>query len=119
MSILKQVIAEYGNSETLKGLTDKTDKRASVGSVSKWLEDFENNLEGVAQEEVPVVMEMIAIAKMRLSGSVPPHYTGQTTCKHCGPVPIFEGAGPYVNGCPWCFNRHSGLPIPTIKRRVR
>jgi len=46
------------------------------------------------------------------AGQVPDSYSAKTICKHCGPVPIWEGCDPEVAGCPWCFNRIKGLPIP-------
>jgi hypothetical protein len=52
------------------------------------------------------------IEAMRERGEIPPHYTATTTCKRCGPVPVWPGCPPEVLGCPWCFNRHKGLPIP-------
>ena len=126
MSILQEVIQEYGISELPKaltdktdkrvktpgGLTDKTDKRASVSSVSEWSELLENKNEELEEHEIPVVIEMVAIMEMREKGITPDHYTSTTTCKHCGPVPIWDGCPPEVNGCPWCFNRIKGLPIP-------
>lgn len=56
----------------------------------------------------------LAIEQIREINSIPNHYTLETECKRCGPVPIFEGCPPKINGCPWCLNRHRGLPIPTI-----
>ncbi len=56
--------------------------------------------------------ELVMIEDMRHRGIVPDHYTATTNCKHCGPVPIFEGCWPESDGCPWCFNRLQGLPIP-------
>ncbi len=66
----------------------------------------------------PLKLEAFRVAaetskQIRL-GIVPDHYTNTTKCKHCGPVPIFEDCPPQVDGCPWCFNRHKGLPIPNI-----
>ena len=61
--------------------------------------------------------DLVAITEMRERGIVPDHYTTTTECKHCGPVPIFEGLPNKVLGCPWCLNRPKGLPIPApIKR---
>ena len=57
-------------------------------------------------------VEMVMISDMRQQGIVPEHYTAATECKHCGPDPIFPGCPPTIIGCPWCFNRHKGLPIP-------
>ena len=127
MSILQQVIDEYGISEKSKPLTDKTDKRvvstkalpdktakrASVSSVSDRSEGFEYlDNDEIDAQEVAVVDELEEIVRMREAGVTPHHYTSQTTCKHCGPVPIWNGCPPEVQGCPWCFNRHKGLPIP-------
>ena len=56
--------------------------------------------------------ELLMIGDMRNRGIVPDHYTATTECRHCGPVPIWEGCPLEVNGCPWCFNRIDGLPIP-------
>ena len=117
MSILQEVIQEYGISELPKALTDKTDKRASVSSVSEWSELLENKNEELEEHEIPVVIEMVAIMEMREKGITPDHYTSTTTCKHCGPVPIWEGCDPEVEGCPWCFNRVQGLPVPSEGER--
>ncbi len=56
--------------------------------------------------------ELAMIEDMRHRGIVPDHYTATTHCKHCGPVPIFEGCWPESDACPWCFNRLQGLPMP-------
>lgn len=45
-------------------------------------------------------------------GVVPPHYTEQTSCIHCGLVWIFKCGMRKVFGCPWCDNKRQGLPIP-------
>lgn len=51
---------------------------------------------------------------------VPPNYTHSMICVHCGIVPCppeFED-GKEALGCPWCFIRAQGLPIPTPKTRT-
>ena len=58
--------------------------------------------------------EMVMIVEQRGQGICPDHYTATTECKHCGLVPIFEGCPSKINGCPWCFNRLKGLPIPRV-----
>jgi hypothetical protein len=58
--------------------------------------------------------ELLMIGDMRYRGIAPDHYTATTTCRHCGPVPIFEGFGPDVLGCPWCANRIQGWPMPEV-----
>lgn len=54
----------------------------------------------------------LKLQRMRERGEIPPHYTATTICKHFGPVPIFPGCPETVLGCPWCFNRMKGLPVP-------
>ncbi len=114
MSILQEVIEQYSEfiSEKPKALTDRTDKRASVSSVSEWSELLENINGELTEQEIPVAEEMVAIVEMREKGVVPDHYTAKTECKHCGEVPIWSGCPPQVNGCPWCLNRLAGLPLP-------
>jgi hypothetical protein len=46
------------------------------------------------------------------AGTVPAHYTAATVCRHCGPVWSWPGGLPQVEGCPWCWSRLEGLPIP-------
>ncbi len=114
MSILQDVIEQYSEfiSEKPKALTDKTDKRASVSYVSEWSELLENKNEELTEQEIPVAEEMVVITEMRQRGICPDHYTSTTECRRCGPVPIWPGCPPQVNGCPWCFNRLQGLPMP-------
>lgn len=66
-------------------------------------------------ETLRAYAEAVAERLQRERGEVPAHYTAVTTCNGCGPVPIFEGAPAHIAGCPWCWNRAKGLPIPTIK----
>ncbi len=43
-------------------------------------------------------------------GRVPTHFTERAICKLCGPVWLwFNGE---LDGCPWCWNRVVGQPIP-------
>ncbi len=117
MSLLQEVIEQYGelSSERAKALTDKTDKRGSVSFGSEWSELLENKNGELTEQEIPVAEAMVAIIQMRQKGIVPEHYTATTDCRHCGLVPIFEGLPATVDGCPWCFNRIKGLPIPNTK----
>ena len=63
--------------------------------------------------------ELLMIGEMRERGIVPDHYSATTKCKHCGSVPIWEGCPPEVLGCPWCFNRLKGLPMPMRRDAAR
>jgi hypothetical protein len=62
--------------------------------------------------QLKAYFELSMIEDMRQRGIAPDHYTATTTCKQCGPVPIWQGCPPEVLGCPWCFNRLQGLPLP-------
>jgi len=59
-----------------------------------------------------ILADMIATRRLREKGIAPPSYTATTTCAHCGPVSIWPGCPPKVAGCPWCFNRAAGRPVP-------
>ncbi|MCZ6759358.1 MAG: hypothetical protein O7D29_03145 [Gemmatimonadetes bacterium] len=87
----------------MHGLT-LADLEQAAGSEWLGINDDPTTLEALARA--------IQIRRMREHGEIPPHYTATTTCRHCGEVPIFEGAGERVPGCPWCLNRVSGKPIP-------
>jgi len=61
----------------------------------------------------------ITIRRMREHGEVPSNYTSTTICAHCGPVPIYPGMAEHVLGCPWCFNRVKGLPVPKVSTKTQ
>jgi len=94
----------------------------SVDQVSRELRESPNVLREAAQDDWDEVSndpaqlvafaDSLAIVQIRESGGIPDSYTSTTECNHCGTVPIWEGCPPQVNGCPWCFNRHKGLPMP-------
>ena len=126
MSLLQEVIEQYGISENPKAptdktaktskkpnaLTDKTAKTSSVSFGSEWSELLENKNGELEEHQIPVATDMVAITEMRERGIVPDHDASEAECNHCGPVPLFEGCPPQVNGCPWCFNRIKRLPMP-------
>ncbi len=69
--------------------------------------------------QIKAFAELLMIGEMREKGIVPDHYTSETECKHCGPVPIWQGCPSEVNGCPWCLNRLKGLPVPNTRTREK
>ena len=117
MSLLQEVIEQYGDSSSEKPIapTDKTAKTPFVSFGSEWSELLENKNGELMEQEIPVAEEMVVITEMRQRGICPDHYVAETICKRCGPVPIFPGCPPQINGCPWCLNRIQGLPIPKTK----
>lgn len=71
--------------------------------------------DGLTHVERRALVEAVTLRLMRERGQVPPHYTATTVCQHCGPIPIFPGAGEQVAACVWCFRRIQGLPIPRLE----
>ncbi len=74
---------------------------------------------GVDWSEVrqdPDVLEVLAYAvvtrRQRERGECPPPWTEGCECAGCGPVSLWPGSPVRVLGCPWCFNRAEGRPIP-------
>ncbi len=114
MSLLQEVIEQYGDSSSEKPIAppDKTAKTPFVSFGSEWSELLENKNGELTEREIPTAEDMVAITEMREKGIVPDHYTATTECSGCGKVPIFEGSPEKVNGCPWCFNRIKELPVP-------
>ena len=92
----------------------KKEKSALLTSLDKIRQKAGDDWEEVNNdpEQLKAFADLLAIEDMRLSGIVPDHYTSETECKRCGTVPIFAGCPPKIIGCPWCFNRLKGLPIP-------
>ena len=109
MSVMKLVREKY---KTAISRTDKSDKRPFGSNGSPSYEELRNQFHDLEPHEVPVLLEMLRIQDMRSRGIAPDHYTATTNCRHCGPVPIWDGCPTEVLGCPWCFNRLEGLPIP-------
>ena len=95
----------------------KREKPALLHELEKVRQDAGEDWEEIASNpsQLKAYYELLMINEMRSKGIAPNHYTSTTTCKHCGPVPIWEGCPPELIGCPWCFNRHRGFPIPEAK----
>ena len=85
-------------------LTRLLDLKQEAGSDWDWIARDANRLAAWA--------DLVQTNRLRKRGEVPSHWTAETTCRHCGPVPIWPGCAPTVTGCPWCFNRLAGLPMP-------
>ncbi len=113
-----------GHSHISKGPRTRPD-RSRVVSVDQWskrLRDTPDELRREAGDDwddvsnnpaqLVAFADSLAIVQIRESGGVPDSYTSTTECKHCGTVPIWPDCPPQVNGCPWCFNRLQGLPMP-------
>ena len=64
----------------------------------------------------PAALQALAHAvltrRQRERGECPPHWAEHCECAGCGPVLLWPGSPKQVLGCPWCFNRAEGHPIP-------
>lgn len=67
-------------------------------------------------DQLKTIADILVIEDMRYRGIVPDHYTATAECRRCGPVPLWEECPPQVSGCPWCFNRVAGLPMPGVPK---
>ena len=92
----------------------KQEKPALIQSLEKIKRKAGSDWDEIANDpaQLKAFAELLMIGEMREKGITPDHYTATTTCKHCGPVPIWDGCPSEVQGCPWCLNRLQGLPIP-------
>jgi len=99
----------------------KSEKPALLSELEKIRREAGNDWEEIANDpkQLKAFCELLMIGDMRWKGITPGHYTSTTVCKHCGPVSIWDGCPTEVNGCPWCFNRHAGLPIPVANNKRR
>ena len=66
----------------------------------------------LTQREMTCFAKALAARQIRDAGIAPTNYTQAAECDLCGPVWLWAGAPPTVMGCPWCFNRLAGKPIP-------
>ena len=65
-----------------------------------------------APRQLEAFAKSLAQRRDMANGKVPNHYTKAAECTHCGPVWLWEDAPDVVMGCPWCFVRVAGKPIP-------
>jgi hypothetical protein len=76
---------------------------------------------GMNDAQLTALLSMLTDAAARERGMTPGSDTAAILCRSCGPVwahpavasalPIVDG-WPCALGCPWCFIRKRGLPIP-------
>ena len=99
----------------------KDEKPALLVSLDKIREKAGDDWMEVSKDpaQLKAFGDWVAVSDMRERGIVPDHYSATTECKRCGPVPIFAGCTPKINGCPWCFNRIKGLPMPMRRNAAR
>ena len=92
----------------------KSEKPSLLRELERLRKEAGNDWDEIAADpaQLKAFAELLMIEDMREQGVAPDHYTATTTCKHCGTVPIWDGCPSEVQGCPWCLNRHRGLPIP-------
>ncbi len=97
----------------------KVEKPTLIRELEKLQREAGNDWDEIAADpaQLKAFAELLMIGEMREQGIAPDHYTSTTKCIHCGPVPIWDGCEPEVQGCPWCMNRLKGLPVPTVENK--
>ena len=92
----------------------KSEKPRLLRDLERLRKEAGNDWDEIAADpaQLKAFAELLMIVEMREKGICPDHYTSTTDCKHCGPVPIWEGCPPKVQHCTWCLNRLKGLSIP-------
>lgn len=61
--------------------------------------------------------DAVSSTQLMQQGIVPENFTGRINCKGCGLVPVdpsLVGSGSIL-GCPWCWNRAYGYPLPKLE----
>jgi hypothetical protein len=62
------------------------------------------------QKELSSFAGLLVDRRLMDQGKRPDHFTEKALCQQCGPVYLWSRET--VLGCPWCFNRVAGRPIP-------
>lgn len=68
----------------------------------------------ITPEGLAALARVVHARLHRERGLIPPGWTQPAECRRCGPVVLWVGAPPTIEGCPWCFNRVAGRPIPSF-----
>jgi hypothetical protein len=78
-------------------------------------EDIEGWRCGEMSDETLTVFAQALVQRREMrQGIRPDSYSERATCAHCGPIWLWVECD--VLGCPWCWNRARGLPIPRPDR---
>lgn len=74
-------------------------------------EDIEDWYHGVINTEALTAFASAILQRREMDkGLVPKTYNCRAVCKSCGPIWLWTTGE--VLGCPWCWNRAAGRPIP-------
>ena len=65
---------------------------------------------GITSDTLTAFARSLVQRRTMDQGQRPAHYTEPATCKRCGPIWLWFSGD--VLGCPWCWNRVAGRPIP-------
>lgn len=73
--------------------------------------DIEDWRSGQISNELLVALARVVVERRLMDqGKRPSYYTARAMCRQCGPIWFWRPAT--VDGCPWCWNRVNGAPIP-------
>jgi len=72
------------------------------------IEEWKNG--ELTQDGLSAFAGLLVDRRLMDQGERPEHFTEKAHCQQCGPVYLWSRGT--VLGCPWCFNRAAGRPIP-------
>lgn len=78
--------------------------------VHKLTTDELAEITGEPDKVLSAYLRALECTAVREAGQVPDEYDKKAYCRGCGWVWLFTTGT--VDGCPWCWNRAKGLPIP-------
>ncbi|GAB5452309.1 MAG: hypothetical protein Hals2KO_26370 [Halioglobus sp.] len=106
--------SEQENSKLLEALADAckgldiTPAEVKLALAPEDIDDWRND--AISADTLAAFARSLVQRREMDQGKRPDHYTERATCEHCGPIWLwFCGE---VRGCPWCWNRAAGRPIP-------
>lgn len=105
----KTVFQTYQNPEIGKIKKRDPDLKKLKSFLGKDWDAYKNN-----PEALKLWADLLFTNNLMKQGQVPSNFTAITRCNSCGYVyvPSELTNGGSVLGCPWCWNRVKGLPIP-------
>jgi len=95
-------------------------KIKSYGFTIKQLEDFITDDLELYQDKASALIawaDLLHERQLMKQGVVPEDFTAITHCACCGDVfvPLAQANNGSVDGCPWCWNKARGLPVPNAR----
>lgn len=85
-------------------------KELPASLVHKLTSDELAEVTGEPDKVLAAYLRALECTRVREAGQIPDEYHKKAYCRGCGWVWLFMSGT--ADGCPWCWNRAKGLPIP-------